>query len=377
MTFKERLKKARQLVKESEKKGGRLMFAKDLPDLEFLPTGIEALDQLTGRYYGEAGKEEYSGHGGIPMGRYTIIWGPEAVGKSTLVYRILGNAQKAEKLCLLIDAENRASAPWLVQQGVDLDTLLWHRGGIMEEGLQDVLDLMELVDFIVVDTVHALAPKAELHGGGPAKKERTMMDDAPMGRQAFALSKFFRRATHKVSMTNTGIVLVGQARDRSVMQKTIKDLVGGNALRHYVTIRLDVSKITDKQKVPKKKVAGPDGSIAEVPVGFIQKIKLGKAGTNHREGQIVQIPFLYGVGPDDFESNIMAAVAMGVIQNPTAGRYEVPVKEGDPKKIHGRESLLEFFRANMEFYDWVMNCITQEYKDGQEEDSSGDEEDAR
>jgi len=386
LPYEDRLEKARQLVSESQAKGnGSLRFACDLPPITFVSSGIQALDQLTGSYSGDRGAEQFI-EGGFPMGRYTVVWGVEQAGKSTLMFRFIANAQRQGKLCLLVDAENRATADWMARQGVDLDTLLWHSGGIMEEGLQDLVNMIELVDFVVVDTVHALVPKAEVEDN--KGKARDLRQDAPMGRQAFALNKFFKVATARVAKAQVGVVLVGQARDAAEAQRPVKTLSGGNALRHYATLRLKISKITAKDKVaqigltdqvPKKKVRGPDGTIIkEVPVGFLQKILLEKAGTNHLEGRSILVPFLYGLGPDDFESNVMAAVGTA-IASPSAGRYEIPTQD-DPIKIHGREALLRFFRENQDHYDWVMAQITSEEEDGlppgEDESNQDDDQDA-
>ena len=285
---------------------------------------------------------------------------------STLVDRITARAQQQGKLCLVIDAEARRVPGWMRTQGVDLDTLLWHRGGIMEDSLQDMIRLLEIVDFAVVDTVHALAAQADTQTG--KGKERTLMDTPPQARQASTLSRFFRVATNQVAKAGTSIVLVGQARDKTVNQQVMLECVGGHALQHYVTLKLRLSKLTDKNKVPKKNVLAPDGQTIQVPIGFIQKIKLEKAGTNHRENQTIEIPFLYGIGPNDFESNIMAAVGMGVIVSPSAGRFEVPTSSGEVVKIHGRDKLIQFFYDQKEYYDWLMDNITRGYdveKDGE------------
>jgi RecA/RadA recombinase len=371
--FKEKRRKADLIVKEINKKGdGRLRWGSEIPDIEFISTGIEALDQLTGSY-GEGMTPEYLGVGGIPYGRFVVAWGPEAVGKSTLIDRIIGRAQEQGKLCLLIDAENRRTKSWMIAQGVSLDDLLWHRGGLMERGLQDMLDLLELVDLIVVDTVHALVPQAEIQDAQGA--DRDLLNNPPQGRQANALSKFFRRAVHLVSVSQVAVILVGQARDETVNQRTVKYLVGGNALRHYATLRLKITKLTGRDKVkgagvPRKTVPDGMGGMIEVPTGFLQVITLEKAGTNHREGQSIHVPFLFGLGPDDFKSNIMAAVTAGLIKTTSAGRYEIPTAD-EPVKIHGRAALLDFFTKNQGHYEWLMASIvkTEEEANAEAEDT--------
>jgi RecA/RadA recombinase len=378
MDFKEKRKRADALIKEINKKGdGRLNWGSEIPDITFISTGLEAVDMLTGSY-GEGMEPDYLGHGGIPYGRFTVIWGAEGVGKSTLVDRIIGNAQAQEKLCMLIDGENRRKKEWMETQGVNLKDLIWHRGGMMERGLQDIIDLLPLVDLIVVDTVHSLVPKGEIQAADGAARD--MMDNAPRSRQAAALTEFFRMATAKVAKADVAIILVGQARDKSVMQKTIKDLVGGNALRHYATLRMQIVKImsTDKLKgagCPKKKIPDPGGfgGMIEVPTGFLQKIILEKAGTNHREGQSIHVPFLYGLGPDDFKSNVMSAVACGIIKTTSAGWYEVPTAE-EPQKIHGKAALLAFFTQNTGHYDWLMQSIMKTEEEADESVQDTEEE---
>jgi len=151
----------------------------------------------------------------------------------------------------------------------------------------------------------------------------------------------------------------------------MKDLVGGNALRHYATLRLKISKITADAKmegssIPKKKVMSSSGQLIEVPSGFLQKITLEKTGTNHLEGYHVEVPFLYGLGPDDFVSNIMAAVASGIIGTAGPGRYEVPTQSG-PVKLHGKEALLDFFRKDTSFYEWLMQNVTKTEAEAKQE----------
>ena len=360
LTYEQKLERARETVAQSKKDGTGLTFASEMREMEFISTGIEALDRLMGAY-STGPNPEYLGRGGIPRGRYVVVWGPELCGKSTLLYRIIAKAQAQEKVCLLVDAESRATVPWMQAQGVDTSTLLWHRGGVLENTLQTLIEQISMVDFAVIDTVNALAPKSELEDNKGAA--RGMKDDAPMGRTAASLSKFFRIATHRVSTANVSVVLVGQARDAIGAQVPMKQIVGGNALAHYATIRLNISKITgqsslDGASIPKKKVTSTAGDIIEVPSGFLQKIKLEKAGTNHLENQHILVPFLYGLGPDDFKSNIMAAVAAGIIGVNGPGRYEVPTRDG-VVNIHGKEALIEFFQKDTSFYEWLMNSVTK------------------
>jgi len=370
LSFSERKKIARQMVNDSKRKGdGRLGFASDIPDVDYVSTGIEALDQLTGSY-SEGDQPTYLGFGGIPRGRYVILWGPQGVGKSTLCDRIIANAQRQNLLAMLIDAENRRTKPWMRRQGIDLNSLIWHRGGILEDSLQDLINLLQVVDFIAVDTLHALAPKAELWDAN--KVERQMTDDAPLGRQAFGLGKFFRIATARVAKAGVGCLLIGQARNLISTTKAALTCVGGHALQHYATHRIRVSRLMSKEKVPRKNVYSPDGRREQVPVGFVQKLLLEKSGTNHLEGRAVEVPFLNNRGPDDFKSNLMTAVAMGVIKAAGAW-FEIPTSSGEPIRVQGRAKLLEFMNDNQEYYEWIMAKIGESYKPEVEEQHEPEE----
>jgi recombination protein RecA len=199
----------------------RLGTAGTFAEVAVIPTGSLALDAALGV-------------GGIPCGRITEIYGPEASGKTTLAMHIIAEAQKADGIAAFIDAEHALDAVYARHLGVDIDALLVSQPETGEQALDivEVLVRSGALDVIVVDSVAALVPKAELEGD---------MGDAPMGTQARLMSQGLRKLTAVISKARTSVIFINQLRQKiGVTFGNPEVTTGGNALKFYASVRLDV-----------------------------------------------------------------------------------------------------------------------------------------
>ena len=203
------------------------------------------------------------GVGGIPRGRITEIYGPEASGKTSLTLHIIAEAQKAGGVAAFIDAEHALDPKYAQALGVDLDDLLLSQPDTGEQTLEiaEVLIRSGAVDVIVIDSVAALVPKAELEGD---------MGDSHMGLQARLMSQAMRKLTGVISKSNTSLIFINQIRLKiGVMFGNPETTTGGNALKFYSSVRLDIRRIAalkdgdkvignrTRVKIVKNKVAPP------------------------------------------------------------------------------------------------------------------------
>ena len=219
-------------------------------NVEAISTGSLALDLALGI-------------GGLPKGRIVEIYGPESSGKTTLALHAIAEAQKAGGLAAFIDAEHALDPSYAKKIGVDIENLLISQPDAGEQALEitDTLVRSGAVDVLVVDSVAALVPKAELEGE---------MGDSHMGLQARLMSQALRKLTSTVSRSNTLIIFINQIRMKiGVMFGNPETTTGGNALKFYASVRIDIrsiGKIKDKEdiigsqtrvKIVKNKVAPP------------------------------------------------------------------------------------------------------------------------
>ena len=203
------------------------------------------------------------GVGGVPRGRIVEIYGPESSGKTTLALHIVAEAQKAGGVAAYIDAEHAMDADYAGKLGVDIDQLLISQPDSGEQALEiaEALVRSNGVDVIVVDSVAALVPKGELEGE---------MGDSKMGLHARLMSQALRKLTATISKTNTVCIFINQLREKiGVMFGNPETTTGGNALKFYASVRLDIRRIAQikdgeeavgnraKVKVVKNKVAPP------------------------------------------------------------------------------------------------------------------------
>jgi len=232
-------------------KGSAMKFgSKPIDNIKTIPSGSLAMDVALGI-------------GGYPRGRIVEIYGPESSGKTTLTLHAIAEAQKQGLTCAFVDAEHAFDPTYGENLGIDLNELVISQPSCGEEALEitDTLVRSGAVDLIVIDSVAALVPKAELEG---------TMQDNQMGLQARLMSKALRKLTGSVSKTNCTVIFINQIRMKiGVMFGSPETTTGGNALKFYCSIRVDVRRIgsvKDKEeivgnltriKVVKNKVAPP------------------------------------------------------------------------------------------------------------------------
>ena len=212
---------------------------------------------------GSLGLDMALGIGGLPRGRIVEIYGPESSGKTTLALSVIAQAQKNGGTCAFIDAEHALDPSYAKKIGVDIENLLISQPDAGEQALEitDTLVRSGAIDVLVVDSVAALVPKAELEGE---------MGDSHMGLQARLMSQALRKLTSTISRSNTLVIFINQIRMKiGVMFGNPETTTGGNALKFYASVRIDIrsiGKIKDKEdvigsqtrvKIVKNKVAPP------------------------------------------------------------------------------------------------------------------------
>ena len=218
--------------------------------IECIPTGAINLDAAIGI-------------GGIPRGRVTEIYGPESSGKTTLCLHVVANAQRAGGVAAFIDAEHALDTEYAKKLGVDIENLLISQPDTGEQALEicEILVRSGAVDIVVIDSVAALVPKAEIEGD---------MGDQQMGLQARLMSQALRKLTGAIARSKTSVVFINQLREKiGVMFGSPETTTGGKALKFYASVRLDIRRIgpvKEKEevigshvrvKVVKNKVAPP------------------------------------------------------------------------------------------------------------------------
>jgi recombination protein RecA len=239
-----------QIEKNCGKGSIMRMGATEKVKVESIPTGAINLDAAIGV-------------GGIPRGRITEIYGPESSGKTTLCLHVVANAQRAGGTAAFIDAEHALDVEYCRKLGVDVENLLISQPDTGEQALEicEILVRSGAVDVVVIDSVAALVPKAEIEGD---------MGDSHVGLQARLMSQALRKLTGAIARSKTSVVFINQLREKiGVMFGNPETTTGGKALKFYASLRLDIRRIgpvKDKEdvvgshvrvKVVKNKVAPP------------------------------------------------------------------------------------------------------------------------
>ena len=250
----ERMKAIEGALTQIERQFGKgsimRMGAREAQPMEFIPTGSLAVDSAIGI-------------GGFPRGRVVEVFGPESSGKTTLSLSVIGQAQKRGGVAAFIDAEHALDAEYAKKLGVDIDNLLVSQPDNGEQALEiaEMLVRSNAVDIVVIDSVAALVPRAELEGE---------MGDSHVGLQARLMSQALRKLTAIVSKSKTCLVFINQIREKiGVMFGNPETTTGGRALKCYSSVRVDIRRISAikegeevtgsrvKVKIVKNKVAAP------------------------------------------------------------------------------------------------------------------------
>lgn len=281
---------------------------------------------------GSLGLDIALGIGGLPRGRIIEIFGPESSGKTTLALQVIAEAQKHGGKCAIIDAEHALDPSYAKKLGCDIDSLLVAQPDAGEQALEivDTLVRSGALDVLVIDSVAALVPRAELEGE---------MGDSHMGLQARLMSQALRKLTGTISKSRTIVIFINQIRMKiGVMFGNPETTTGGNALKFYASVRLDIRRI---------------GSLKdkEVIVGNQTKVKVVK---NKMAPPFRQVEFdiMYGEGISKMGEIIDLGVNANVIEK--SGAW---FSYGGERIGQGRENARKFLKDNPKIADEIENKI--------------------
>lgn len=310
---------------------GTIMKMSDEPewDVQVIPSGSVALDHALGI-------------GGYPRGRIIEIYGPESSGKTTLAIHAIAEAQKAGGIAAMIDAEHAFDRTYAKALGVNLETLLVSQPDNGEQALEiaDGLIRSGAVDIVVIDSVAALTPKAEIEGE---------MGDNKVGLQARLMSQALRKLTANISKTNTCCIFINQLREKiGVMFGNPETTTGGNALKFYASVRLDI-----RSSTPIK-----DG---ENVVGRITKVKVVK---NKVAPPFMKAQFdmMFGEGISKSGEIVDMGVELGVIKKSGAWFSYNGSKLGQ-----GRDAVKKVIADNPELMEELTAKIVAKLNEGKED----------
>ncbi len=293
------------------------------PEVQVVPTGSLALDIALGM-------------GGLPRGRVVEIYGPESSGKTTLTLHVIAEAQRRGGICAFVDAEHALDVVYARKLGVRTDDLLVSQPDNGEQALEiaDMLVRSGAIDVVVVDSVAALVPKAEIEGE---------MGDQHVGLQARLMSQALRKLTGTISKSNTLVIFINQIRMKiGVMFGNPETTSGGNALKFYASVRLDIRRI---------------GAIkqAEKTIGSRTKVKVvkNKLAPPFRE---VEFDIMYGEGISKEGDILDLASELDVVEKSGAWFAWKGERIGQ-----GRENAKEFLRANSDVAQAIERAVLEKH----------------
>lgn len=329
----EKIQRIQEVKKKLEKDFGKgtVIGAKDKPRKhDVVPTGSIGLDKAIGI-------------GGLPKGRIVEIYGPESSGKTTIAMHLIAEAHKADpnSFCAFVDAEHAFDIGYAESLGIDLDRFEISQPDYGEQALEVVERLCETGDFdvIVVDSVAALVPKAEV--------ERDM-GESSMGKHALLMSQAMRKITPIAAKSNTLVIFINQLRDKiGVMFGSPETTTGGNALKFYASVRLDVRRYLSKDQ----KVIGDN----DVTIGNKTKVKVvkNKMSPPFRE---CEFNILYGEGIDKYSELLELAVEANII-NKSGSWYSY----NDAKIGQGEANIVSLLKTNDAFYEEIREKVIESY----------------
>ncbi|MDH3549786.1 MAG: recombinase RecA [Gammaproteobacteria bacterium] len=281
---------------------------------------------------GSIGLDVALGIGGLPRGRVVEIYGPESSGKTTLTLQVIAQAQKLGGTAAFVDAEHALDPSYAAKLGVDVDELLVSQPDTGEQALEitDMLVRSGAVDIVIVDSVAALTPKAEIEGE---------MGDSHMGLQARLMSQALRKLTANIQRSNTMVVFINQIRMKiGVMFGSPETTTGGNALKFYSSVRLDIRRIGAIKK-------------GDEVIGNQTRVKVVKNKVSPPFKQ-AEFEILYGEGISRHGEIIDLGVQHGIVDK--AGSW---YSYGDDRIGQGKENVREFLRNNPEMAEEIEGKI--------------------
>jgi len=284
---------------------------------------------------GSLGLDVALGIGGLPKGRIVEIYGPESSGKTTLALHCIAEAQKSGGVCAFVDAEHALDPIYARKLGVDLDDLLVSQPDSGEQALEitDTLVRSGAVDVLVIDSVAALTPKAELEGE---------MGDSLPGLQARLMSQALRKLTGSISKSNTLVIFINQIRQKiGVMYGNPETTTGGNALKFYASVRLDIRRTGQIKE--RDEVVGSETRV---------KVVKNKVAPPFKQ---VQFDIMYGEGISKTGEIIELGVKAGVVEK--SGSW---YSYGGQKIGQGKEQARKFLKEHKDIAIEIEDRVRQQ-----------------
>jgi len=326
----ERQKALKLAIDKIEKDFGKgaIMKLGDKPavSVETIPTGSLALDIALGV-------------GGIPRGRIIEVYGPESSGKTTLAQHIVAECQKKGGIAAFVDAEHALDPEYARNLGVNIDELLISQPDTGEQALDITEELVRsgAVDVIVVDSVAALVPKAEIEGS---------MEDQQMGLQARLMSKALRKLTGIIGKTNTTVIFINQLRQKiGVMYGNPETTTGGNALKYYASVRMEI-----------KRVEGLKGDGEDVGNHVRVRILKNKVAPPFRTAEF---DIMFGKGICKIGNILDVAVNFDIVKK--SGSW---FSYGEEKLGQGRDKAKEYLAENPTMLAEIEKLIREKLAEG-------------